>query len=97
MKLVQAIEDYSAPTHCFPHHLDFKRLFTRSFCKIVNGLIRCEGKLVTWGCTYSTDNPFNLSVDIVDLKYVLSRLREENERSADAVVAGKVHAIVNSV
>ena len=56
-----------------------------------------SGVMVTWGCTYSRDNPLNLSADIVDLKYVLSRLREENERSADAVVTGKVHAIVNSV
>jgi len=41
------------------------------------------------------DKPFNLSVHIVDLKYVLRRLREEKERSADAVVTGKVHAIVS--
>jgi len=74
--------------------------------KILNACLRgafakssmtTSGVMVTWGCTYSGDNPLNLSADIVDLKYVLSRLREENERSADAVVTGKVHAIVNSV
>jgi hypothetical protein len=32
-----------------------------------------------------------------NLKYVLSRFREEKERSADAVITGKVHPIVNSV
>jgi hypothetical protein len=38
-----------------------------------------SGVMVTWECAYSRDNPFNLSEE-----YVLSRLREENERSADA-------------
>jgi hypothetical protein len=53
-----------------------------------------SGVMVTWGCTYGKDNPFNLSVDIVDLKYVFSLLREENERSAEAVVTGKFKSTI---
>jgi len=46
---------------------------------------------------YSRDKLFSLSVPTVDLRYVLSHLREEKEGSADAVVTGGVQPICKSV